>query len=89
VVKVTLADADGNFVPNDNRRVSFAAEGCEIIAVGNSDPRGMNSFKDVGSHPLCFGRAAVYLRLKPDTAARLTASAEGVATATVEISHGD
>jgi len=87
VVKVTLADADGNFVPNDNRRISFAAEGCEIIAVGNSDPRGMDSFKDVGSHPLCFGRAAVYLRLNPDTAARLTASAEGVATATVEISR--
>ena len=85
VVQVTLADANGNFVPNDNRRVSFAAEGCEILAVGNSDPRGMDSFKDVKSHPLCFGRAAVYLRLKPGTAAYLTASAEGVASATVEI----
>jgi len=84
VVQVTLADADGNFVPNDNRRVSFAAEGCEILAVGNSDPRGMDSFKDVKSHPLCFGRAAVYLRLKQGATARLTASADGLASATAE-----
>ena len=85
VVQVTLADANGNFVPNDNRRVSFAAEGCEILAVGNSDPRGLDSFKDVKSHPLCFGRAAVYLRLKQGATARLTASAEGLASATIEI----
>ena len=83
VVKVTLADNDGNFVPGDNRRVSFAAEGCEIRAVGNSDARGMDSFKDVKSHPLCFGRAAVYIRVKPGAKATLKASAEGVADATV------
>ena len=85
VVKVTLADAAGNFVPNDDRRVSFAAEGCEILAVGNSDPRGMDSFKDVSSHPLKFGRAGVYLRVKPGVPARLTARADGLESATVDI----
>ena len=85
VVRVTLADKDGNFVPNDSRRVSFAAEGCEIRAVGNSDPRGLDSFKDVKSHPLCFGRAAVYLRVKAGAKATLKASADGVAGASVEL----
>jgi len=85
VVKVTLADKDGNFVPNDNRRISFAAEGCEIRAVGNSDPRGLDGFKDVKSHPLCFGRAAVYLRVKAGTKATLKASAEGLSSAMCEL----
>ena len=85
VVKVTLADRDGNFVPNDNRRIRFAAEGCEIAAVGNSDPRGLDSFKDVSSHPLCFGRAAAYLRLRDGVAAKLKATAEGLASAEVTI----
>ena len=85
VVQVTLADANGTFVPDDDRRVSFAAEGCEILAVGNSDPRGMDSFKDVKSHPHKSGRAGVYLRLKPGATARLTATAEGLAPAVAAI----
>ena len=85
VVVVTLADKDGNFIPDDNRRVSFEAEGCEILAVGNSDPRGLDGFKDVKSHPLCFGRAAVYLRLKPGVKATLKASASGVESAAVTL----
>ena len=85
VVRVTLADKDGNFVPNDNRRIRFASEGCEFLAVGNSDPRGLDSFKDVSSHPLRFGRAAAYLRLKPGVKATLKASADGLATAVVEL----
>ena len=84
VVKVTLADKDGNFVPNDNRRIRFAAEGCEIAAVGNADPRGLDSFKDISSHPLRFGRAAVYVRL-PGGTGRLTASADGLEAASVEL----
>lgn len=77
VVRVTLADADGNFVPDDCRRIFFRAEGCEIVAVGNSDPRGYDSFKDVSSHPLCLGRAAVYVRIA-DACATLRASADGL-----------
>ena len=81
VVQVTLADKDGNFVPNDNRRISFTAEGCEILAVGNGDPRGMDSFKATASHPLSYGRAGVFLRVRPGEKATLTASADGLASA--------
>ena len=81
VVKVTLADKDGNFVPGDNRRIRFAATNCEIRAVGNSNPRGYDSFKDTASHPLHFGRAGVYLRVKPGETAQLRAEADGLAPA--------
>ena len=81
VVKVSLADAAGNFVPDDNRRIAFHAEECEILAIGNSDPRGYDSFKDVASHPLCAGRAAVYVRLFGGQPT-LRASCEGLKEAT-------
>ena len=81
VVVVSLADCDGTFVPNDNRRIAFAAEGCEIAAVGNSDPRGLDSFKETSSHPLCFGRAAVYVR----GTGVLRASADGLMPAISKI----
>ena len=85
VVRVTLADRYGNFVPNDNRRISFAAEDCEIAAVGNSDPRGYDSFKDTSSHPLCAGRAAVYLRYASTASPKLRATAEGLESAEMEV----
>ena len=85
VVKVTLADKDGNFVPDDNRRISFAAEDCEIAAVGNSDPRGYDSFRATSSHPLCAGRAAVYLRYATTASPKLRATAEGLEPAEIEI----
>ena len=84
VVRVTLADADGNFVPNDSRRIGFAAEGREITAVGNSDPRGYDSFKATSSHPLCYGRAAVYL-CGMGCGAKLKAFAEGLESAEVKV----
>ena len=83
-VQVSLADARGNFVPNDDRRISFSAKGCEILAVGNSDPRGYDSFKDVKSHSLKFGRAGVYMRVKPGETANLEAYAEGLASASAD-----
>ena len=83
VVKVTLADKGGNFVPNDNRRVRFTAKDCEIRAVGNSNPRGYDSFKDTASHPLHFGRAGVYLRVEPGREGHLHAEADGLTPADV------
>jgi len=85
VVVVTLADEKGAFVPNESRRVRFAAEGCEILAVGNSNPRGFDSFKETASHPLCYGRAAVYVRVKDGVLGTLRASADGVRDAVVEL----
>ena len=84
VVEVSLADKDGNFVPDDGRRIGFAAEGCRILAVGNADPRGYESFKDVSGHSLRFGRAAVYVRLG-EGVGRLRATADGLAAAEVDI----
>ena len=83
-VQVTLEDAQGVRVPCDRRRVSYRVEGpAEIVAVGNSDPRGTDSFKDVGSHPLCHGRGGLYLRRTGAGPVRLTASADDVAPAEV------
>ena len=80
-VKVTLADAKGTPVPRDNRRVSFAVEGpAEIVSVGNSDPHGHDSFKDVASHPLRNGRAGLALRRTGPGEVRLTASSSGLAS---------
>ena len=82
-VKVTLADANGTPVPRDNRRIAFALEGPgQIVSVGNSNPRGHDSFKDVASHPLHNGRAGLVLRRTGPGEVRLTASAEGLASAT-------
>ena len=86
-VAVTLADAKGTFVPNDDRRISFRLSGPgEIVAVGNADPRGRDSFKKTGSHKLFFGRAGLAVRRFKDGEGSivLTASAEGLETATVE-----
>ena len=85
VVEVTLADAKGVPVPRDCRRVAFAAEGAlEIVAVGNGDPLGRDPFGKTGSHPLHFGRAGVVIRRTGPGSARLTATADGVDSATVE-----
>ena len=83
-VRVTLADANGTPVPRDNRRVSFSVEGPgEIVSVGNSDPRGLDSFKDVASHPLHNGRAGLAIRRTGPGEIKLTASADVLAPAVV------
>ncbi len=81
-VKVSLADAKGTFVPRDRRRVSFGVEGPgKIVSVGNSNPRGLDSFKDVSSHPLEGGRAGLFLRRTGPGKVVLSASADGLETA--------
>ncbi len=78
-VKVTLADAKGTPIPRDNRRVSFKVEGPgEIVSVGNSNPRGLDSFKETASHPLCYGRAGLALRRTGKGDVTLTAAADGL-----------
>ena len=85
VVEVTLADEKGVPVPKDCRRVSFAAEGpLEIVAVGNGDPMGMDCFKKTDSHPLHMGRAGAVIRRTGPGKAKLTVSAEGLESASVE-----
>ena len=72
-------------VPCDGRRVSFAVEGKgEVVSVGNSDPRGLDSFKDTASHPLYNGRAGLYIRRTDPGTVRLVASAVALRPATIQ-----
>ena len=83
-VTVTLADAAGVPVPRDGRRISFAVEGTgKIVSVGNANPRGHDSFKDVSSHPLYNGCAGLYIRRTGRGPVRLVASAEGLSNAEI------
>ncbi len=78
-VEVGLVDDKGTPVMRDNRRVKFAVEGpAKIVAVGNSDPRGLESFKAVESHPLYNGRAGLFIRSAGEGIVRLVATADGV-----------
>ncbi len=84
-VAVSLADANDVPVPRDNRRVSFAVEGCgAIVSVGNSNPRGLDSFKETASHPLYNGRAGLFIRRTGPGAVRLVASSDGLRAASIE-----
>ena len=83
-VQVDLVDANGVRDPWANGRVSFNLTGPgKLLAVGNGNPRGHDSFKDVASHPLYFGKAvAVVRRDKGATGPiTLTVSAEGLKSA--------
>jgi beta-galactosidase len=83
-VQVDLVDANGVRDPWANNRVSFKLDGPgKILAVGNGNPRGHDSFKDVASHPLYFGKAVAVVRREKGVAGpiTLTASAEGVKSA--------
>jgi beta-galactosidase len=83
-VKVTLADANGTPVPRDNRYIAFKLEGPgEIVSVGNSNPHGLDSFKNVDTHPLCNGRAGLAVRRTGAGAVTLTAAANGLTPAVV------
>lgn len=57
------------------------------MAVGNGNPRGLDAFTDTASHPLYFGKAVAVLRRQAGTTApvTLTASADGLATATATL----
>jgi len=82
--RVTLADAAGTPVPRDDRTISFSVTGpARIISVGNANPRGHDSFKDVARHPLYNGRAGLVLHRTAPGPVTLTASAPGLIPAHV------
>ena len=86
-VQVDVVDAKGERNPWAKDRVSFKLTGPgKIMAVGNADPRAHESFKDVASHPLYFGRAVVVVRRDKGAvgSVTLTAEAKGLQTASVE-----
>ena len=87
-VQVDLVDVAGVRDPLAMRRVSFSLTGPgQIVAVGNGNPRGLDVFTNVASHPLYYGKAVVAVRFDENAMQplSLTASAEGLKSATLEI----
>lgn len=88
-VEVTIQDAAGNRIPRDERRVRFEISSAgEIVSVGNGNPRGLDSFKKVSSHPLRFGRMGLAVRRKGPGDIVLKAHADGVKSA-IFVFRGD
>jgi len=75
-VQVDLVDEEGTHDPLATNRVAFTVSGGEIVSVGNGNPRGAQSFKDVSGHSLYFGRAVVAVRVPRGGTATLKATSE-------------
>ena len=86
-VQVDLVDANGVRDALATNRVRFRVEGpAKIMAVGNGNARGYDSFKATDSHPLYFGKALVILRRDRGASGpvRLVAEADGLKSASME-----
>jgi len=67
--RVTLMDAYGVEVPNRFDRLFFTIEGDgEILAVGNGNAHGVDSYRETASHPLFYGQALVIVRKRGEYA---------------------
>ena len=85
-VKVTAQDAKGTLVPGAMNLVEFSVAGPgEIVSVGNADPVGHRSFKDVSAHNLHYGVAGLFIRRTGPGEVALCASAEGLKSASVKM----
>ena len=83
-VQVDVVDASRVRDPWANGRVSFRIDGPgRILAVGNGNPRGLDRFTDVSSHPLYYGKVVAVLRRNKGATGPvvLTVSAPGLAPA--------
>jgi len=86
VVDVSVVDAAGVAHPLATNRVSFFLSGPgRILAVGNGNPRGTESFADVSGHSLFYGRARVLVRRDGPGRITLSATADGLSSATVTL----
>lgn len=81
VYHVSVVDAHGTPCPNESRTVSFAVKGPgKIVAVGNGNPRGLQSFAETASHDMYFGSVTAIVRREPESSGEviLAVQAEGV-----------
>jgi len=77
-------------LPLANDRVNFKIEGPgEIVAAGNGSQNGLDSFAEISSYPLYYGRALVVVRRTGGSGLplKLTASAPSVRSASVTFSR--
>ncbi len=85
-VQVDVTDAEGTRDPRATNRIRFSLTGPgRLVAVGNGNARGLDSFTDTASHPLYFGKAVAAVRRNAGTTApiTLTASTDGLKSAFV------
>ena len=85
-VQVDVTDAEGVRDPHATNRIRFALTGPgEIVAVGNGNPRGLDSFANTAEHPLFFGKGVAVVRrhIGQTGAITLTASSDGLLPASV------
>ena len=84
--QVDAVDAVGVRNPLADNRLSFSVSGPgRIVAVGNGNPRAMESFADPSAHSLFFGKAVVVVRREGPGSIMLTADADNLETARMEI----
>ena len=81
-LQVDAVDADGIRNPLADNRLSFSVSGPgRIAAVGNGDPRAMESFADPSAHSLFFGKAVVVVRRDAPGVIKLIAAADSLKSA--------
>ena len=86
-ITVTVADKSGLLVPRSKNHIKFSIEGAgEIVATDNGDATSFESFQ-APEHNAYNGLALVIIRANPGTsgAIKLTATADGLAPATIKI----
>ena len=84
--QVDAVDAAGIGNPMADNRLSFSVSGPgRIVAVGNGNPRAMESFADPSAHSLFFGKAVVVVRREGPGSITLAATANGLREARSEL----
>ena len=83
--QVDAVDSAGVRNPLADNRLSFSVSGPgRIVAVGNGNPRAMESFADPSAHSLFFGKAVVVVRREGPGRITLSACADGLEPAGCE-----
>ena len=84
-VQIDAVDAVGVRHPMATNRLSLSVTGPgRLVAVGNGNPRAMESFTDPSAHSLFFGKAVAVIRREGPGCITLAVSSEGLETARCE-----
>ena len=84
-VQIDAVDAAGVRHPLAANRLSLSVTGPgRLVAVGNGNPRAMESFADPSAHSLFFGKAVAVVRREGAGCITLAVSSEGLETARCE-----
>ena len=85
-VTVSVADSTGNICPNADNIIKFTVEGAgKLVGVGNGNPRSLTSLKGDVMEAFSGKLVAIVQASSEAGSIKLTATAEGLATQTLEI----